>query len=156
MNSALQLDLVEASPRGLLTDPAAIRTFVLAGNARVTLVSKATGARFTFKVSGCKDKKDLWFVSLLRGADNESDYQYLGTIRGGRYTHGVRSRISDEAPSAKAFAWFYNRLNDPQAAVSMLQHLEVWHEGRCGRCGRKLTVPSSIAQGLGPECAGRM
>jgi hypothetical protein len=31
--------------------------------------------------------------------------------------------------------------------------LEVWHEGRCGRCGRRLTVPESIESGLGPECA---
>ena len=27
-----------------------------------------------------------------------------------------------------------------------------WHEGRCGRCGRKLTVPESIEAGYGPEC----
>ena len=31
--------------------------------------------------------------------------------------------------------------------------LEVWHEGRCGRCNRALTVPESIASGIGPECA---
>jgi hypothetical protein len=30
--------------------------------------------------------------------------------------------------------------------------LEFWHEGRCGRCGRRLTVPDSIASGYGPEC----
>jgi hypothetical protein len=28
-------------------------------------------------------------------------------------------------------------------------------EGRCARCGRKLTVPASLSFGLGPECAGR-
>jgi hypothetical protein len=33
--------------------------------------------------------------------------------------------------------------------------LEVWHEGRCGACGRRLTVPESIERGLGPECYGR-
>ena len=32
--------------------------------------------------------------------------------------------------------------------------VEVWHEGICGRCGRKLTVPESVERGLGPECAG--
>lgn len=32
--------------------------------------------------------------------------------------------------------------------------LEVWHEGRCGRCGRALTVPESIASGIGPVCEG--
>jgi hypothetical protein len=30
--------------------------------------------------------------------------------------------------------------------------VEVWHEGTCGKCGRALTVPSSIENGLGPEC----
>jgi hypothetical protein len=31
--------------------------------------------------------------------------------------------------------------------------VEFWHEGKCCRCGRKLTVPASIASGIGPECA---
>ncbi len=26
------------------------------------------------------------------------------------------------------------------------------HEGRCGRCGRTLTVPESVTEGIGPEC----
>jgi hypothetical protein len=30
--------------------------------------------------------------------------------------------------------------------------IEVWHEGKCGKCGRTLTVPSSIESGIGPEC----
>jgi hypothetical protein len=33
-----------------------------------------------------------------------------------------------------------------------MPNLEIWHEGRCGRCGRKLTVPESIHNGYGPEC----
>lgn len=28
-------------------------------------------------------------------------------------------------------------------------------EQNCARCGRRLTVPASIANGLGPECAGK-
>ena len=30
--------------------------------------------------------------------------------------------------------------------------VEIWHEGKCGKCGRPLTVPSSIENGLGPSC----
>jgi hypothetical protein len=33
--------------------------------------------------------------------------------------------------------------------------LEIWHSGRCGRCSRRLTVPESIAAGIGPDCAGK-
>jgi hypothetical protein len=37
-----------------------------------------------------------------------------------------------------------------------LNGCEVYHEGRCGRCNRKLTVPESIETGLGPECASKL
>lgn len=37
--------------------------------------------------------------------------------------------------------------------VQALGRIEVWHEGRCGRCARRLTVPESILIGIGPECA---
>jgi hypothetical protein len=33
------------------------------------------------------------------------------------------------------------------------EFVEVWHEGKCGKCGRALTVPSSILTGIGPECS---
>lgn len=35
---------------------------------------------------------------------------------------------------------------------SSLLCVEIWHEGKCGRCGRQLTVPESIESGFGPEC----
>ncbi len=38
----------------------------------------------------------------------------------------------------------------------MPEQLEVWHEGCCGKCGRKLTDAESIARGIGPECYGKM
>ena len=60
-------------------------------------------------------------------------------------------RIGADAPSRKAFTWFWNRLR----ADADLSQCEVWHEGRCGRCSRVLTVPESLQTGLGPVCASR-
>jgi len=128
----------------------AIAEFLFAGNATVTLVSEKTGARFTYRVRGSDDGM-CHFVSLLSGSDNEGDYQYLGHFRGGYYSHGRKSRIGENAPGAVAFAWFGRHL----LAGILPLGLQVWHEGRCGACNRKLTVPSSIAAGLGPECAGK-
>lgn len=125
-------------------------TFLLAGRARVTLVSEKTGARFTFKIT----KKDtVHFVKVLTGQNNDSDYEFMGTIfEGKKFVHGRRARIGQDAPSAKAFAWAWNYLAKGELPPSC----EVWHEGSCGRCGRALTVPSSISNGLGPECASKM
>lgn len=147
---------------GLFENPETVRTFVLAGNARLTLRSLATGARFSYRVrrapdDGKPDKKRPWFVSVLIGADNESSYQYMGTIwRMSNtmltYDHGSKSKIGLGAPSAMAWNYFFGQV---LVVGQIPAKLEVWHEGRCGRCGRALTVPESIARGIGPECAGK-
>jgi hypothetical protein len=135
-----------------------IREFMLAGNARLTLVSKRTGTRFTFKIRQ-PDPEKPHFVSLLTQPDNESGYSFLGTIflpkegiERATYRHGNRSRITVDADSARAFEWFFKNLR----VGRLSDQLEVWHEGRCGRCGRPLTVPESISNGLGPECIKRI
>lgn len=137
-----------------------IQKFILAGNATITLVSRKTSTRFTYRIKQAKDDDDtiprrFWFVSLLTGADNESDYQYLGTINARLYyRHGDKSPIRSSAPSARAFMWFFGHVeeNEPLNRDALFSGVEVWHEGKCGRCGRKLTVPDSITSGFGPEC----
>jgi hypothetical protein len=133
--------------------PSDAMRFLLAGNARATIQNTQTGNRFTYRIRAPKKSEgDIHFVSVLTGSDNNADYQYLGFIRDGFfYFGGVKSRIGRDAPSAKAFAWVFPRLQDGTLPASV----EVWHEGCCGRCNRALTVPESIAMGLGPECAGR-
>ncbi len=140
-------------PAGARLADERVSAFVLAGNARFTVVSKVTGKRFTFRVQTSKAPSaapGVFFVSVLTGSCNESDYTFLGTIFGGkRFVHGRRSKIGQGAPSAKAFAWFWAALS-VRAVVPAT--CEVWHEGRCGKCGRALTDPESIAMGLGPKC----
>lgn len=142
---------------GEITDIKLIRAFVCAGNARFTIESLETGTRFTYRVTKPRREGGLigqdppLFVSVLTGSDNTSDYEYLGVIfpdTGFRVTR--RSRISDDAPSARAFRWLWKRISEDRP----LEKARFWHEGRCGRCGRALTVPESIASGIGPVCEG--
>lgn len=133
-----------------LADVDAARTFMFAGKAYLTLVSKATGTRFTYRVSTKEDAP--FFVGVLSGPDNTHDYTYLGFVPQGGAELVAGKKGRPDAPSYKAFAWFLQAL---QAGVMPTQ-LEVWHEGLCGRCGRALTVPESIAAGLGPDCASKM
>jgi hypothetical protein len=131
---------------------------MLAGDAKVTIVSKKTGDRFTYRVvakknpsqqlplSGETPARTVHFVSVLNGPDNETDYRFIGTIFNGQvYAHGRKSNISAEAPSAKAFQWCWANLGS--------EAWELWHSGRCARCHRELTDPESIERGLGPVCA---
>lgn len=130
-----------------------IKSFVLAGNAVFTIRSKKSGDHVTFRVR--KPKEDTpFFVSVLTGGDNESDFRYLGTVfenkDGIKYVHGKKSGIGKNAKSNKVISWFINGLKSANSKVN--EQCEVYHEGRCGRCGRRLTVPESILDGLGPEC----
>jgi len=131
--------------------------FMMAGKATVTLVSKKTGTRFTYQIrqadSGNDAQTDLYFIGLLRGPNNEADYSYLGRIAKGRVYIGRKvpkpGDVGRSAPSALAFDYAWQHLE--RGRIPDL--LEIWHEGKCGRCNRKLTVPASIAAGIGPECA---
>jgi hypothetical protein len=135
------------------TDGEAAKAFMLAGNARVTLKSLATGTRFTYQIRPPKardgEAPTIWFVGLLTGTDNESSYTYMGCLNEPRgFWQTAKSPISPDAKSVKAFDWCWQAIRHGRLPVGV----EVWHEGRCGRCGRTLTVPESIASGFGPEC----
>lgn len=162
----------QATPPGRITDPAAIRNLVTAGCATFTVVSTRTGTRFTYKVEAPQEETDagglrreadkpLRFVKVLTGPDNTSDYRYAGTLRpdgghweGLRFTHGgQKAKLREDVPSVLGFGWLVAALR--ANAVEKLAQVEFWHEGKCCRCGRKLTDPESVSRGLGPECAGR-
>jgi hypothetical protein len=122
------------------------RVFATAGKAIFTIQSGKTGARYTYRINKAEDK-DVWFVSTLTGPCNTSDYTYIGMIgTSGQFYRTKGSKVTEDAPSFKAFDWFWKRVENLPEVVS------VYHEGRCGRCGRTLTVPESIESGFGPEC----
>jgi hypothetical protein len=129
------------------------KAFAFAGNATLTLESLKTGNHFTYKVKQAKNRETgepqlgMYFVNLLSNgnADDESNFTYLGMVRDGRFGLTRASKAGLESPSVKAFR-FFMALQGPSNL------LIVHHEMRCGRCGRTLTVPSSIRAGIGPEC----
>jgi len=169
--------------------------FALAGDSIFTMVRLSRflqngdvdpEKRITYRIQRAKNQGEEdepnrpWFVKVLSGPDNIRDYQYLGTIfpckfSGGiTYKHGRKSRVSEDADSAKGIAWFirhldtllrlkaeladaglFNRkeIEDSVHKVEMtLNKLRYYHEGRCGACAKRLTVPESIRIGLGPIC----
>jgi hypothetical protein len=146
-----------------LSDAVIAKGFILAGNATFTVRSQKTGTRYTYKVSraDCSrcQKKDCqcwkyprYFVSLLTGPDNTGDYTYLGML--GEQHHFKATRATGTQASGKPFLAFSYVWTYLARGVYPAQ-VEIWHEGKCGRCGRKLTVPESVERGIGPECAAK-
>lgn len=140
--------------QGMKLNPSNVADFVFGGKSIFTIRNTATGNRFTYKFTRKKSLKegeeDVVFVKVLMGSDNTSDYTFIGTVFGQRtYKHSPKSPFGSDTQSSKAIDWVVKNLR------SLPQNVEVWHEGRCARCGRKLTVPESIESGFGPECATR-
>lgn len=149
---------------GRLTTLGTVLDYVLAGSATITIRSKVTGNRFTYKIRKAKEeagKEAVWFVSLMRGADNENDFCYMGVLRPRKnlfnkileFVVPARSKVNPRAPGVVAFTWVWRQLVEKSTLPTSV---EIWHTGQCGRCGRKLTVPESVSAGIGPECARKM
>ena len=153
-SAGAQLDTDTA---GAMSGPLAnARQFILAGKAIFTLVG--INARYTFKVQR-KEASDryaeTYFVQLLTGPENTTDYTYLGILdsQAGAVRLTRNSTFKDDSAPVVAIRWALARIwaDKPLPAPA-----QILHAGRCGRCGRLLTVPSSIASGFGPECIGRI
>ena len=118
--------------------------FIFAGNSTVTFLNTKTSNRFTFKVKKSKNS-NFYFVSVLT---NPEMYQYIGTVVDDIFTHGKKSKISLDAQSVRTFEYVLTKLK----INNLPDFIEVWHEGKCGKCGKKLTDPISIERGYGPFC----
>lgn len=145
MNTQI-LDIETELTPGIMPWSSAI-DLITAGNCTFTI--KGRESRFTYKFSKAENKDDFYFVSLLTGSNNNDDFCYIGTFgKSFGYKHGVKSRINHEAVSIKALeytlSFILTKIPHPQ--------IQIWHEGKCCRCGRKLTDPDSISIGLGPYC----
>ncbi len=133
--------------RHAITDPA----FFAGGNAHFTVENPA-GERYTFRVRMARDGK-IYFLSLLTGSDNNTDYTYLAVYQPQdgqvRKTRKSPSKSQPIEIAQWAFDVVWGRL-------PLKPGYSILHEGRCCRCGRRLTVPESIRTGIGPECAEKM
>jgi hypothetical protein len=153
---------VSQSMAGRFKDAQSAMRYMMAGKAIITIRSVKTGTRFTYRLrlkepeegQNGTQRGPVTFVGVLTGPENTSNYQYLGHIFStqGVYWHGRKSKISKDAPAAKAFDWTFKQLSQGK----LPDVLEIWHEGSCGRCGRTLTVPESISSGFGPECVSKV
>jgi hypothetical protein len=69
----------------------------------------------------------------------------MGAVREstGAFERTKASKVGGDSPSRGAFSELFNGLK----ASPINEDWEVWHEGKCGRCGRRLAVPESVETG---------
>jgi hypothetical protein len=142
--------------------------YILGGEAIFSLVSVATGKKFTYQcVQATRwdnklNKKVLterWFLSVLTGPDNNSNYTYAGTIDNKVNEKWVirtteKSGMTAEADSFKAFVAVLNILQSSVEIINAYREkLLIYHDGNCSICGKHLTTIVSVSCSMGPVCA---
>jgi hypothetical protein len=128
--------------------------FFFGGNATFTVESKKTGEHKTFKIRQTKPSPQFpnqsFMVSLLSGSDNETSYSYIGITNplDGNLRLTKASKRTANSSDVITFNWLMKHLFTDKTLTNAVVH----HVGKCGCCGRTLTVPESIERGIGPEC----
>jgi hypothetical protein len=134
------------------------KNFFFGGNAVFTVESDVTGAHRTYKIRKTKPSprfpKPACMVFLLVGANNETDYEYIGMVdeNTGFFRLTGKSKRNENSPDVVIFKWVMQGVFNGM----VLRGGKIHHEGKCGCCGRTLTVPESIKRGIGPECWSRI
>lgn len=141
-------------PRHCFANARDARAYIMGGNATITVVSKKTGKYYTYKVKKPNGRDTgRRFVGLLSGPDNEDDYTYLGLLENGAFRLTSKSKMTKDSIPVRVFRYAVENIC---GSFKIPDDCEVWHEGSCAVCGRKLTVPESLERGIGPECAAKL
>lgn len=128
--------------------------YILAGNAIVTIYNEDTRKHLIFQVTRATEilhpdrfNEHLWFVA---GQVANGHFVYMGIIipKSLHFTATVGSRMSYGTQHMDSFSWLMRQLINNKLPKS----IKIYHNGKCGTCGRRLTVPSSIERGVGPVC----
>ncbi len=113
------------------------------------------GERYTYKITRKEDiyipSKWVYFVYLLTGADNNKAYTYMGIYK--PYDIDVKlttkSNYNRDSKPVQVFLWAIDAVN---AGKKVPEGYGIIHEGKCCACGRRLTTPQSIKDGIGSHC----
>lgn len=136
--------------------------FLLAGRCRTTLKSEKTGNQYTYKIllndkdnekikNGVKVNPIMYYVQIAYEYDK---YTYAGYIlvdsekRTVTFHQGKKGKMIETSTSIKGLVWVINRLLNDKS----IDGVQVYHLGKCAKCGRALTDSDSIRYGLGPVC----
>lgn len=123
------------------------------GGDAIFTVSNTKGEHYTYRISK-HDPKKPFYIYLLTGPDNMSDYTYMG-VYNPLYRTAVITKASTynlESLPVRVLQWAIHMVASKTAFPT---GYSCCHEGRCCRCGHRLTTTESIERGIGPECAER-
>lgn len=138
--------------RHVLKGKSAIYNYIHGAHGALTLKSPSGKHHtYTFHPPYGSENKRFYsdvFVYCVTQANHEA---CVGVINSRGFWHIKTSKFSASSEVFKGANYLYQ-----MACKDFDTPMEVYHEGICGCCGRKLTHPDSIERGVGPSCFRKM
>jgi hypothetical protein len=142
---------VETKDAGDDSEPLQFYQSIVTHNGLFTIKSIRTGDHRTFRVRTQPDNAQFApgkrVVSLLTGANNETDYQGFAFVD----EFGIKVWRKHLGTQYEELARMLENLHRHVADGKVEVHVSC----RCRVCNRTLTTPESVQSGIGPICAGR-
>lgn len=129
------------------------------GGRAVFTVANNKGQHYTYRIATPKKPNPsgrfTYFASLLTGPNNEHNFTYMGIFNPEKNTVLLTyaSRYREDSTPLKVICWALQKVT---SGTALPEGYSIKHEGRCCRCGRTLTDPTSIELGIGPECRSKV
>jgi hypothetical protein len=135
------------------------KAFVLAGKATFTVALPNNGGHFTYHVwrsdpePGSKYTSPAWFASLLKHSGAKRG-TYIGMVSAGDGTvrTTAKSKLKPTDLPFQMLVRVLARVWKDEQVVILEKGYGLDHAGKCCRCGKELTEPTSLEVGIGPEC----
>ena len=119
-----------------------------------TVRSKKTMKDFTFRISQVPFKGYPYLhVKVEKGY---MEFGYMGYFRDGVIVKKDKNTGKTEVvntPAGNAVSWLLRKLKEGKF-TELEQNIQLFHIGKCLKCGKALTDAISITSGFGPVCRG--
>ena len=132
-----------------------------AGRSRITLVNTNKGTHVRLKVKEKKERRNgklegtgrfYVFTSILN--DGDTGWDFAGTMFKDSGNYRLGNAHAKGSQTDRILAFTAKAINNP--SILDEKGVQLFHEGRCCRCGMGLTHPESITIGVGPDCVKHM
>lgn len=111
-----------------------------------TIRSKKTGKDYTFKVSQALFNNNNYLH--LKVETQYLIFKYMGWYKDGKV---INKKVEVDTPASQAISWFMKMLLANKLDV-LDSNVDIFHLGKCLKCGKTLTDANSIEVGFGPVC----
>lgn len=150
------------SKRGRIVEKEDINNFLTDPQNAIFTLEKGDMHR-TYMANKAPDDDAKIFIKLLTGSDNTDwhSYTYIGLLITVPYYKFIGKKTYNINANNDHVSLSFYMLNTLIADLLRKVDFEnsqihFYHEGKCSRCGRRLTDPDSIRKGMGSVCINKI